>query len=599
MTNKHIFAAIITMVLLCIMAIPEELLATGSKQFIRVPQGKNSAALKEAVQNMSSKDLYKKGEQLLNKGQADSALFYFEVINNREPANDEYTYAQSLHQAGIIYYTHDSYARAMELYMTCLEISERAHYDKILPTLYKDIGNIYSMFHDYEQSSELYKKTLDMARKQHDVPLANKMLNNLIFAYTPKTPLAQYKKWLSEIKAHPEKRPRYGYDLLMIEGQILSYENRNEEAISFFKKAVTYSKTHKLDQLSCVSAYSCLIDMYLETGQRDSALIYLMRNKAIAEETGNTALLTMTLNNLSTAYAKTDKELSLKYKSQYLMLSDSIFNANEFNGIRNALFFHEMGKNTKTIDDLSALNQAKSQLISSQRYGIIILIVCLLIFVVLTVAIVRKNKLIKTTYQNLFAKNQEDIITKNAYAQAIKTLEEKIALLKSENDKQTAKTPTKTVSKADDEEPSTTPKASSEKSIKLSEEARNELLSAILHIMEHTKAFCDSDFGIEKLATMVHSNARYVSLVINVVYQENFRTFLNRYRIKEAMLKMNDLDTNGNYTLRAIAESVGYKSQANFINVFTRITGIKPSTYQKMVSEKQLVTIENENQENN
>ena len=98
---------------------------------------------------------------------------------------------------------------------------------------------------------------------------------------------------------------------------------------------------------------------------------------------------------------------------------------------------------------------------------------------------------------------------------------------------------------------------------------------------------------------MVHSNARYVSLVINVVYQENFRTFLNRYRIKEAMLKMNDLDTNGNYTLRAIAESVGYKSQANFINVFTRITGIKPSTYQKMVSEKQLVTIENENQENN
>ncbi len=598
MTNKHIFAAVITMVLLCIMAIPESLLATGSKQFIRVPQGKNSAAIREAVQSMSSKDLYKKGEQLLNKDLADSALFYFEVINNREPANDEYTYAQSLHQAGTIYYAHNSYARAMELYMTCLEISEREHYDKILPTLYKDIGNIYSMFHDYEQSSALYKKTLDIARKQHDVPLANKMLNNLIFAYTPKTPLAQYKKWLSEIKAHPEKRPRYGYDLLMIEGQILSYENRNQEAISFFKKAVTYSKTHNLNQLSCVSAYSCLIDMYLETGQRDSALVYLMQNKAIAEQTGNTALLTMTLNNLSTAYAKTNKELSLKYKSQYLMLSDSIFNANEFNGIRNALFFHEIGKNTKTIDDLSALNQAKSQLISSQRYGIIILVVCLLVFVVLTVLIVRKNKLIKTTYQNLFAKNQEDIITKNAYAQAIKTLEEKIALLKSENDKQAAKPATKTASKASDEE-SSTKTTSGDKSIKLSEEARNELLSSILHIMEHTKAFCDSDFGIEKLATMVHSNARYVSLVINVVYQENFRTFLNRYRIKEAMLKMNDQATNGNYTLRAIAESVGYKSQANFINVFTRITGIKPSTYQKMVSEKQLITIGNENQENN
>lgn len=598
MTNKHILGAILSMVLLCIMAIPLSLSATGSKQFIRGPQGKNTSNLREAVQNKGSKELYKIGDELFNKNLMDSALFYFEVINNREPANDWYTYAQSLHKAGNIYYMHDSYARAMEQYMTCLEISEREHYEKILPTLYKDIGNIYSMFHDYEQSSALYKKTLDMARKQHDVELANKMLNNLIFAYTPKTPLSQYKEWFKEIKAHPEKRPRYGYDLLMIEGQLLSYEDHNAEAIGFFKKAVTYSKTHQLDQLSCVSAYSCLIEQYLETGQRDSAIVYLKLNKEIAEQTGNTALLTMTLNNLAMAYAKSDQALSLKYKSQYLMLSDSIFNANEFNGIRNALFFHEMGKNIKTIDDLSALNQAKSQLISAQRYGLIILAICLLVFAILTVAIIRKNKLIKATYQNLFNKNQEDIITKNAYAKAIKTLEEKIALLQKDNEQQAL--PAESATPSPTEEESAAAKTTSgDKSIKLSEEARNELLSRILHIMEHTKAFCDSDFGIEKLATMVHSNARYVSLVINVVYQENFRTFLNRYRIKEAMLKMNDLNTNGNYTLRAIAESVGYKSQANFINVFTRITGIKPSTYQKMVSEKQTVTIENENQENN
>ena len=49
---------------------------------------------------------------------------------------------------------------------------------------------------------------------------------------------------------------------------------------------------------------------------------------------------------------------------------------------------------------------------------------------------------------------------------------------------------------------------------------------------------------------------------------------------------MNDTENYGQYTIKAIAESVGYKSQSNFINVFTRQTGIKPSVFQKISREK-------------
>ena len=52
------------------------------------------------------------------------------------------------------------------------------------------------------------------------------------------------------------------------------------------------------------------------------------------------------------------------------------------------------------------------------------------------------------------------------------------------------------------------------------------------------------------------------------------------------MTRMNDQEHYGNYTIKAIAESVGYKSQANFINVFTKITGLKPSTYLKLLREE-------------
>lgn len=89
-----------------------------------------------------------------------------------------------------------------------------------------------------------------------------------------------------------------------------------------------------------------------------------------------------------------------------------------------------------------------------------------------------------------------------------------------------------------------------------------------------------------RLATLVGSNTRYVSQVINDDYGVNFRTLLNECRVKVAMKRMSDNEHYGIYTIKAISESVGYKSQANFIRVFTQYTGIKPSMYQKISRER-------------
>lgn len=118
------------------------------------------------------------------------------------------------------------------------------------------------------------------------------------------------------------------------------------------------------------------------------------------------------------------------------------------------------------------------------------------------------------------------------------------------------------------------------------EEQRKAILACIMHTMEQTEDFCDSNFTIERLAEKAGTNTHYASQVINQVFGKNFRTLLNEYRIKEAMRRLMDDDTYGKLTIKAISESVGYKSQANFITVFTRITGIKPSMYQKLSREE-------------
>ena len=80
--------------------------------------------------------------------------------------------------------------------------------------------------------------------------------------------------------------------------------------------------------------------------------------------------------------------------------------------------------------------------------------------------------------------------------------------------------------------------------------------------------------------------ASTLSEVVNVVFQKNFRAWLNEYRIKQAMLRLEDTEHYGNYTIKAISESVGYKSQATFISVFTKLTGLKPRIYQKLTFER-------------
>ena len=130
------------------------------------------------------------GDRLLEKNLLDSALLCFEVVNAREASGNRALYAHTQPHAGLIYYRQGIYGKAMERYMGSLQICEEKHLERELSTLYRNIGNVYSMFHDFDQSSELYKKSLALARKFKDYALENMALNNLIFAYTDKTPFS-------------------------------------------------------------------------------------------------------------------------------------------------------------------------------------------------------------------------------------------------------------------------------------------------------------------------------------------------------------------------------------------------------------------------
>jgi AraC-like DNA-binding protein len=71
------------------------------------------------------------------------------------------------------------------------------------------------------------------------------------------------------------------------------------------------------------------------------------------------------------------------------------------------------------------------------------------------------------------------------------------------------------------------------------------------------------------------------------MYKFNFNNLLNEFRVREACRRLAEDDIYTNYTIEAIAESIGFKSRSNFISTFKKLTGITPSEYKRIATKQQ------------
>jgi AraC-like DNA-binding protein len=63
----------------------------------------------------------------------------------------------------------------------------------------------------------------------------------------------------------------------------------------------------------------------------------------------------------------------------------------------------------------------------------------------------------------------------------------------------------------------------------------------------------------------------------------NFNTFINDFRIREAM---NLMEENPDRNLLSIAFEVGFNSKSVFYDAFSRKTGLSPARYRKQLLSK-------------
>ena len=108
------------------------------------------------------------------------------------------------------------------------------------------------------------------------------------------------------------------------------------------------------------------------------------------------------------------------------------------------------------------------------------------------------------------------------------------------------------------------------------------IMRDIGRLMQEKKAYQEHTLSIDSLANLLGYKKRHVSEAINHCTNNNFNTFINEYRIKEAIRLLSDRKSKAD-SLDDLAYAVGFNDRKSFHRVFKKITGLSPTEFRKNV----------------
>lgn len=455
-----------------------------------------------------------------------------------------------------------AYAAALECNLQALDIVKRTGQNDKLPTIYMHIGNIFSRINDLETARSYYLRALPLTNGDAGDRTSVGLLTNLFYVSFLQNQPDSAAYYLRRLERINPTTPRARYDLIFNHGLLHELQGRPDSALLYYHRASSLSRTEVKSQLNEAAANSAIADLYMKLNRTDSAMRYYRMNERLARDNNHMDLLVESLRRMAEVYDRNgDVESALRCKSEYLALSDSILSRDEISKIKNTQNAYEQEGNANTIRTLNLTN-------ALQRNWILSLVIFIAVVLTFTVAIWIQKRRLSRAYADLYQHNSDELNAEMKYRERIAELEAQVA----------AGTMPAACKETDREDAVSEP----ERRLLQNKEQRAEIMARILREFKNSEDYCRSDYSIEMLANAVGFNARYVSEAINEEHGMNFRALLNEFRIKRSMQMLDDYEHYGHLTIKAISESVGYKSHSTFITVFVKQTGLKPSLYQSL-----------------
>jgi len=106
--------------------------------------------------------------------------------------------------------------------------------------------------------------------------------------------------------------------------------------------------------------------------------------------------------------------------------------------------------------------------------------------------------------------------------------------------------------------------------------------------IKENRYYEDPELSLGSLAEKLGMHQHELSRTINIALKKNFNDFVNEYRIRDVIAKMQDPAYN-RITLLGMAFDAGFNSKATFIRAFNQLTGKNPAEYKREL-EKEVST---------
>ncbi len=520
---------------------------------------------------------------------------------------------------GDAWYRQGNYTQAFSNYGQALRVCETLLDNEYLPDIYLKIGSVYCTFLDYETGIYYYEKAYEWSRQYPRPGRDYSILINLAGACSLSGKRDDFARYyaLSRQLLQPGDTLQAYMDLLCYGLDFVNQE-KYAEAVQVFHRLIPLSR--KLDSRYEASSYEELYKAWFELGNMDSSLFYIRKCLALSVPNDWDYMSIAALQACSDAYGILgDEEKSLAVKAKYLALSDSVFNMKEFNRIKHAQSIAEMREMNAVIAALQGESAKKQRTIRMQWGAIGGIAVGFLVLALLFGVVFSQKKRLEEAYRSLYDMNRESMDSERKSKETGRSEPEDgwesfLSDWSGEGEIRETVTEESGSDRFPPEGKTGTGETGTGKSLRqsraevtgmvtepkedigeegtdkarpgLAPAQKRALLEAIRNVMEREDVYCDTDFSLGKLASLVNSNSKYVSQVINEHYRKNFNAYLNVYRIRTARARLADRKNYGNYTIKAIAESVGYKSNTTFVNAFKDLTGMPPSVFLKMAREE-------------
>ncbi len=486
-----------------------------------------------------------KGYFLLSDLAADSLelVYLNRAIDFSRTSNDKYYPAILYYYKASFYDDHANYKNALDNYSIAYNIAKKNNpvlaYDSkfSIGALKNRIGKpkealgIFKEYHDYilSNKNEYPEKDKDYLISLHSISYCNTKLQNL------DTASVINKKGI-KISLLNDHKDMYYY-FVMNEGVNLFFKKEYTSSIDSLKRVIPNLIKIK-DRSNEIFTRFYLGKSYFENEEREEAIsefktidsLYKNFNDLFPELRQGYKILINHYKNTD------DKESQLLYLNRLIKV-DSVLNSN-YQYINSKII--KDFDTTSLILDKEELIEDLNQSNSYKSIGIFSLLILLVIVSLSLFLNYNKRKKDQFRFNQLIAEN----------------LEEK-----------------------------------KEEIIKTKQNITNHLSDDIIEIIrlglekfESNKDYLNPNITVNTLAKNINSNSKYLSVFLNHYEQKKFTDYINDLRIKYAVEKLKTDTKFRKYTIKAIADTVGFSNPVSFSQAFYKKTGIKPSYFIKKIN---------------